>query len=197
MPPARELLNAAWMPSRALSTVASWSGSLTSQPRCGSRRMRAPLAPPRLSLPRNDAAEAHAVETSWETDSPESRIWRLRAATSSASTSSCVTAGSGSCQSRLSVGTSGPRYRATGPMSRCVSLNHARAKASANSSGFSRKRREIFSYAGSRRSDRSVVSIVGGRFGESSAGPGMVPAPAPSFACHWCAPAGLLVSSHS
>jgi hypothetical protein len=32
-----------------------------------------------------------------------------------------------------------------GPMSRWVSLNQARAKASANSSGFSWKRREIFS----------------------------------------------------
>ena len=49
-------------------------------------------------------------------------------------------------------------------MSRWVSLNHARAKASANSAGFSWKRREIFSYAGSTRSARSVVSIVGSRF---------------------------------
>ena len=31
-----------------------------------------------------------------------------------------------------SDGTSGPRYREAGPMSRCVSLNHARANASAN-----------------------------------------------------------------
>src|SRR5690242_13721440 len=50
---------------------------------------------------------------------------------------------------------------------------------------------------GSNRSERSVVSIVGGRDSESSIGPGTVPAPAPSFATHWCAPAGLLVSSHS
>ena len=35
------------------------------------------------------------------------------------------------------------------------------------------------------------------RIGESSAGPGMVPSPAPSLATHWCAPAGLLLSSHS
>ena len=53
------------------STVASSSGSLTSQPLCGSRRMRAPLAPPRLSLPRNVEADAQAVETSWETVRPE------------------------------------------------------------------------------------------------------------------------------
>src|SRR5512139_4158584 len=26
---------------------------------------------------------------------------------------------------------------------------------------------------------------------------GTVPAPVPPFGCHWCAPAGLLVSSHS
>ena len=41
------------------------------------------------------------------------------------------------------------------------------------------------------------MSIVGGRGSESSIGPGMVPAPAPSFATHWCASAGLLLSSHS
>src|SRR6476659_4978785 len=50
-------------------------------------------------------------------------------------------------------------------MSRCSSLYQALAKARRNSSGFSRKRREIFSYAGSKRSARSEVSIVGRRFG--------------------------------
>ena len=69
-------------------------------------------------------------------------------------------------------------------MSRCVSLNQARAKASANSSGCSWKRREIFSYTGSNRSDRSVTSMVGGRAAESAAGPGIVPAPAPSLATY-------------
>ena len=49
-------------------------------------------------------------------------------------------------------------------MSRCVSLNHAFANASANSCGFLWKRREIFSYAGSNRSARSVVSIDGAIF---------------------------------
>ena len=97
------------MPSSVRSTCASVSGSLTSQPRCGSRRMRAPLAPPRLSLPRNVEADAHAVETSWETDSPEARICALSAAMSSASTSSWSTAGTGSCQISVSCGTSGPR----------------------------------------------------------------------------------------
>jgi len=33
--------------------------------------MRAPMAPPRLSEPRNVDADAQAVETSCETDSPE------------------------------------------------------------------------------------------------------------------------------
>ena len=72
--PVCELLNACWTPSSVRSTVASSAGSLTSQPRCGSRRTRAPLAPPRLSLPRKVDADAQAVETSWDTDSPESRI---------------------------------------------------------------------------------------------------------------------------
>ena len=42
---------------------------------CGSRRMRAPLAPPRLSEPRKVAAEAHAVETSWEMVRPDASIF--------------------------------------------------------------------------------------------------------------------------
>ena len=75
--PSGEPLNDSWIPSRVRSTCASASGSLTSQPRCGSRRMRAPFAPPRRSLMRNVEADAHAVATSWETDSPESRIRRL------------------------------------------------------------------------------------------------------------------------
>src|SRR5258707_1003414 len=40
----------------------------------------------------------------------------------------------------------------------------------------------------------SVVSIVGVRRSESTAGPGTAPAPAPSFGFHWCAPAGLSVA---
>ena len=41
------------------------------------------------------------------------------------------------------------------------------------------------------------MSIVGVRRSDPSIGPGTAPAPAPSFGCHWLAPAGLLVSSHS
>ena len=50
--------------------------------------MRAPLAPPRLSVPRNDEADAQAVETSWEVDSPDARILLFNAAMSFASISS-------------------------------------------------------------------------------------------------------------
>ena len=39
--------------------------------------MRAPFAPPRLSEPRNVDADAQAVETSCEIDSPDARIWPL------------------------------------------------------------------------------------------------------------------------
>ena len=108
-PPVCEPLKSAWIPSRVCSTVASSAGSLTSQSFCGARRMRAPLAPPRLSLPRNVDADAHAVETSWDTDRPEARIWLFRAAMSAASTSAWSTAGTGSCQISGSAGTSGPR----------------------------------------------------------------------------------------
>ena len=68
--------------SRAVSTVASSSASLDAQPRCGSRRMRAPFAPPRLSVPRKLAAEAHAVRTSCCTVRPVPRTASLRPATS-------------------------------------------------------------------------------------------------------------------
>src|SRR6476661_2439254 len=56
-------------------------------------------------------------------------------------------------------------------------------------------RREICSYDGSNRSERSVVSIVGRRFFLRSCASGTVAA-AP-LAAHWCAPPGLFVSSHS
>ena len=82
-------------------------------------------------------------------------------------------------------------------MSRCVSLNHAFANASANACGSWWKRREIFSYAGSNRSARSVVIIVGACFFDGSCASGTVPSPAPFFGFHCFAPAGLVVSSHS
>ena len=67
-------LNFAWMASSVFNTLASCAGWLTAQFFCGARRMRAPLAPPRLSEPRKVEAEAQAVETSWEIDRPDLRI---------------------------------------------------------------------------------------------------------------------------
>ncbi len=156
--------------------------------------MRAPLAPPRLSVPRWLDAAAHAVDTSCETDRPDSRIACFSAATSLSSTSSWSTAGTGSCHSCASA-THGPRKRSTGPMSRCSSLYQALANASRNASRSSAKRREIFSYAGSNRSARSVVSMVGRCFLAASWASGTVSSA--SLATHWCAPAGDASSSHS
>ena len=73
-----EALKSFWIASSFSSTVSSCAGWFTSQSFCGARRMRAPLAPPRLSERRKVEAEAHAVETSCETDSPEARILRLQ-----------------------------------------------------------------------------------------------------------------------
>ena len=70
VPPACAALNSAWIRSSAASTAARSAGSLTSQSFCGARRMRAPLAPPRLSLPRNVDADAHAVDTSCDDGEP-------------------------------------------------------------------------------------------------------------------------------
>ena len=82
-------------------------------------------------------------------------------------------------------------------MSRCVSLNQARAKASAKACGSAWKRREIFSYAGSKRSDRSAVVIIGGCLFDGSCASGIMCSGLQSRATHWCAPAGLLTRSHS
>ena len=71
--------------------------------------MRAPLAPPRLSEPRNVEADPQAVETSSDTDRPEARILPLREAASCLPISLWLTAGMGSCQMSTSFGTSGPR----------------------------------------------------------------------------------------
>ena len=71
--------------------------------------MRAPFAPPRLSEPRNVDADAQAVETSSETERPDARIFAFNAAASFSSISGWSTAGIGSCQIRVSFGTSGPR----------------------------------------------------------------------------------------
>jgi len=51
-------LNSFWIASSFLRTFASAAGWFTSQSFCGARRMRAPFAPPRLSEPRNDDADA-------------------------------------------------------------------------------------------------------------------------------------------
>ena len=108
VPPDCEPLKSCWICSRVCSTLASSAGSLTSQSFCGARRIRAPLAPPRLSVPRKLAADAHAVETSCETDSPDARILPLRAAMSASPIRSWSTAGTGSCHS-CGSGTHGPR----------------------------------------------------------------------------------------
>src|SRR4051812_34485131 len=51
-------LNSSAIPSRGRTTVASWSGSLTSQPFFGSRRFPPPVAPTPLSVSRELAAPA-------------------------------------------------------------------------------------------------------------------------------------------
>ena len=109
LPPAAEELNSFWMASSFSSTVLSCAGSFTPQSFCGLRRMRAPFAPPRLSEPRNVDADAQAAKTSCDTERPEPRIFAFSAAISFSSMSGWSTAGIGSCQIKVSFGTSGPR----------------------------------------------------------------------------------------
>ena len=103
--------------------------------------MRAPLAPPRLSLSRNVEADAHAVVTSSEMLRPDSMIFALSAATSAS-----LSVGAGwdrVLPDQLLVGDLRAEVPHGGPMSRWSSLNQARANASASSSGCSWKCREI------------------------------------------------------
>ena len=55
--------------------------------------MRAPFAPPRLSVPRNVDADAHAVVTSCDTVSPHARMRLLSASISGSSISGWSTRG--------------------------------------------------------------------------------------------------------
>ena len=64
------------------STSASCAGLLAAQSFCGARRMRAPLAPPRISEPRNVEADAHAVSIISPIDRPDALIASLTAASS-------------------------------------------------------------------------------------------------------------------
>ena len=198
LPPAWALLNACWTPSRVRSTVASSSGSLTSQPLCGSSRMRAPFAPPRLSLPRNVEADAHAVETSWDTVRPEARSWLLSAATSLASDQLV-----GDRRDRVL-----PQQRLLRDQRAEVALDRAHVAVRQLEPGPGERVGELVRVLQEAPGDLLVDRVdpqreVGGqhrrraRSASGSSGSGTVPAPAPSFGCHWFAPAGLFVSSHS
>ena len=144
IPSLRESLNDPRTFSSFDSTPASFSGRLDFQSFMGANRIRAPSVPPRLSLSRNDDADAHAVDTRSLTDTPLSSSCFFNAAISGSPTSLWSTAGVGSCQI-CGSGTSGPSSLACGPMSRWVSLYHALANASRKASGSSWNLREIFS----------------------------------------------------
>ena len=112
------LLNALWIFSSSARTFFNSLGLFASQFFCGSRRIRAPFAPPRLSVPRNVDADAHAVVTNCAMVRLLLRIFFFNSSTSDLPITFFDRAGSGSCQINSSFGTSGPRYRAAGPISR-------------------------------------------------------------------------------
>ena len=92
------------------STVFSCEGLLTAQPTWGCKAMRAPLAPPRLSLLRKVEAEPQAAATRLETVKPlVPRILAFRAVSSPGVMRPPDTLGRGSCQMKRCFGTSGPR----------------------------------------------------------------------------------------
>ena len=70
--------------------------------------MRAPLAPPRMSDPRNVLALSQAVATNSETPRPLFKMLAFNSVTS-ASVNEWLALGTGSCQIRSSLGTSAPK----------------------------------------------------------------------------------------
>ena len=92
-----------------LQHLASCAGWLTSQSFCGARRMRAPLAPPRLSEPRNVDADAQAVETSCETERPDARIFAFERGDVLLVDQRMIAGRDRVLPDQLSFGTSGPR----------------------------------------------------------------------------------------
>ena len=102
-------LKFSWTFCRAASTLASSVGSFTAQSFWGASRMRAPFAPPRMSVSRYEAAEAQAVRTSSGTVRPVARICFFSAVASASLMRAPSTGGTGSCQISASSGTSSPR----------------------------------------------------------------------------------------
>ena len=94
--------------SKDLSTLDNSDGLLTSQSFWGASLILAPLAPPLLSEPLKVDADAQAVDTSWDIESPDFEIFALRTLIS-LFLSLYLTFGIGSCQINYSFGTSGPK----------------------------------------------------------------------------------------
>ena len=89
-------------------TLDSWDGLFTSQSFCGDNLILAPLAPPLLSEPRKVEADAQAVETNCEIDTPDFSIFTFRSLIS-LFLILYLDFGIGSCQINFSLGTSGPK----------------------------------------------------------------------------------------
>ena len=196
LPPDCAPLKSCWICSRVRSTCASSAGLLTSQSFCGARRIRAPLAPPRLSVPRKLAADAQAVETSWEMDSPEARILPLRAAMSSPRSARDRPRGRGPATAAAPepTGRGSARRAPCRGAAACTTPWRTRRRAGPDSRGSaSRSARR----SGPSSAHRSVVSIIGACRFDGSCASGTVPWASGFLGVHCFAPAGLVVSSHS
>ena len=79
------------------------------------RRMRAPLAPPRLSEPRNVDADAQAVETSCDTVRPDARIFAFSAVASASLSAHGRQPGSGPARSASPSAPAGRGSARSGP----------------------------------------------------------------------------------
>ena len=177
--------------------MASSAGSLTSQSFCGARRIRAPLAPPRLSVPRKLAADAHAVETSCEIGQPRVEELRLERRDVGVADQLVVDRGD-----RVL-----PQLRLRDPRAE-VARQRAHVAVQQLVPGLGERVGELVGVlvealrrsarrSGPACSARSVVSIIGACRFDGSWASGTVSCASGFFGVHCFAPAGLVVSSHS
>lgn len=143
------------------------------QSRCGINVRRVSLVLSRLSLLRKVEVDVQVIDISLLIDRLEFVIANFRSIMF-CSVGLQIGCGSGFCQIRFFFGIFGSMQRDFGFIFLCVSLNQVRVKVSLNVCGSLRKRREIFSNLGLKRSVRSVISIVGLRFFDGLNGFGII-----------------------
>ena len=123
--------------------------------------MRAPLAPPRLSVIRKLAADAHAVSTRSAVPRPVAIICFFQVCDVCFINYRVIQSRNRVLPNQRLLGHLTAQITGSWPISRCVNLNQALANACSNSCGLFRKRLDILSYDGSALRAISEVNMIG------------------------------------